>query len=176
MPKPASLVEALSRRADAVPGSWSPLRSAGRQAPAAPAEARGQFAACRIHRLVHGRGPGLGRRFRGRPRHGAERGVAAERLAAGPSGKRYSAEAPREPGPPESTSVGRGMASEQDRELRALLARLKEEHRDLDAAIAALEKTGTGESLQVQRLKKKKLMLKDRITHIEDQLLPDIIA
>ena len=68
------------------------------------------------------------------------------------------------------------MASEQDRELRALLARLKEEHRDLDAAIAALEKTGTGESLQVQRLKKKKLMLKDRITHIEDQLLPDIIA
>ena len=68
------------------------------------------------------------------------------------------------------------MTSEQDRELRALLARLKEEHRDLDAAIAALEKTGTGESLQVQRLKKKKLMLKDRITHIEDQLLPDIIA
>ena len=56
------------------------------------------------------------------------------------------------------------------------MARLKEEHRDLDAAIAALEKTGTGESLQVQRLKKKKLMLKDRITHIEDQLLPDIIA
>ncbi len=68
------------------------------------------------------------------------------------------------------------MASEQERELRDLLARLKEEHRDLDAAIAALEQTGTGDSLQVQRLKKKKLMLKDRISHIEDQLLPDIIA
>ena len=68
------------------------------------------------------------------------------------------------------------MASEQERELRDLLARLKEEHRDLDAAIAALEQTGTGDSLQVQRLKKKKLRLKDRISHIEDQLLPDIIA
>lgn len=68
------------------------------------------------------------------------------------------------------------MASEQERELRDLLARLKEEHRDLDAAIAALEQTGTSDSLQVQRLKKKKLMLKDRIQHIEDQLLPDIIA
>ena len=68
------------------------------------------------------------------------------------------------------------MASEQESELRDLLARLKEEHRDLDAAIAALEQTGTSDSLQVQRLKKKKLMLKDRIQHIEDQLLPDIIA
>ena len=68
------------------------------------------------------------------------------------------------------------MASEQESELRDLLARLKEEHRDLDAAIAALEQTGTSDSLQVQRLKKKKLMLKDRISHIEDQLLPDIIA
>ncbi len=68
------------------------------------------------------------------------------------------------------------MASEQESELRDLLARLKEEHRDLDAAIAALERTVTVDSLQVQRLKKKKLMLKDRISHIEDQLLPDIIA
>ncbi len=68
------------------------------------------------------------------------------------------------------------MASERESELRDLLARLKEEHRDLDAAIAALERTVTVDSLQVQRLKKKKLMLKDRISHIEDQLLPDIIA
>jgi hypothetical protein len=68
------------------------------------------------------------------------------------------------------------MASEQESELRDLLARLKEEHRDLDAAIAALEQTVASDSLQVQRLKKKKLMLKDRISHIEDQLLPDIIA
>ena len=68
------------------------------------------------------------------------------------------------------------MASEQESELRDLLARLKEEHRDLDAAIAALEQTVASDSLQVQRLKKKKLMLKDRISHIEDRLLPDIIA
>ena len=68
------------------------------------------------------------------------------------------------------------MASERESELRDLLARLKEEHRDLDAAIAALEQTVASDSLQVQRLKKKKLMLKDRISHIEDQLLPDIIA
>ena len=68
------------------------------------------------------------------------------------------------------------MASERESELRDLLARLKEEHRDLDAAIAALERTVTVDSLQVQRLKKKKLMLKDRISQIEDQLLPDIIA
>lgn len=61
-------------------------------------------------------------------------------------------------------------------QLAAELSRLKQEHRDLDAAIAALELAGPGDQLQVQRLKKRKLVLKDRIIHIEDQLTPDIIA
>lgn len=64
----------------------------------------------------------------------------------------------------------------QDRELRAMLARLKQEHRDLDSAIDALEDSGRADQLQVKRLKKKKLNLKDEIARIEDQLLPDIIA
>jgi hypothetical protein len=59
-------------------------------------------------------------------------------------------------------------------ELRAKLAELVQEHRDLDAAIAAL--SGSPDQLQVSRLKKKKLQLKDQITKIEDALLPDIIA
>lgn len=56
------------------------------------------------------------------------------------------------------------------------LARLRQEHRDLDAAIEALEKSATGDQLQVQRLKKRKLILKDRISFVEDELTPDIIA
>ena len=62
------------------------------------------------------------------------------------------------------------------KELRERLARLKQEHRDLDSAIDALEDSGRADQLQVKRLKKKKLHIKDEITRIEDQLLPDIIA
>jgi hypothetical protein len=61
-------------------------------------------------------------------------------------------------------------------ELEAELARLKQEHRDLDMAIDALESIITGDQLQVQRLKKRKLSLKDQIIRLEDQLTPDIIA
>jgi hypothetical protein len=68
------------------------------------------------------------------------------------------------------------MNKEEERELRATLARLQQEHRDLDAAIEALERTPGSDKLQVQRLKKRKLSLRDRITFIEDQLTPDIIA
>ena len=60
--------------------------------------------------------------------------------------------------------------------LGAELARLKQEHRDLDAAIDALEQSVAGDQLQVQRLKKRKLVLRDRISFIEDELTPDIIA
>ena len=61
-------------------------------------------------------------------------------------------------------------------ELEAELARLKQEHRDLDTAIEALERMVAGDQLQIQRLKKRKLFLKDRILRLEDQLTPDIIA
>jgi hypothetical protein len=61
-------------------------------------------------------------------------------------------------------------------ELLALLNALKQRHRDLDIAIDSLERTGTGDQLQLRRLKKEKLALKDRISRIEDQILPDIIA
>lgn len=66
--------------------------------------------------------------------------------------------------------------AEKDVDLKAELARLKEEHRDLDAAIDALECAPASDFLQIRRLKKKKLILKDQISQIEDQLLPDIIA
>ena len=65
---------------------------------------------------------------------------------------------------------------EEERELREQLARLLQEHRDLDAAIEALHSTRGSDLLQVQRLKKRKLYLRDRIKFIEDQLTPDIIA
>lgn len=65
-------------------------------------------------------------------------------------------------------------------ELQKLLANLRLEHRDLDMAINALlragEEGGFVDQLQIARLKKKKLTLRDRIARIEDDLLPDIIA
>lgn len=60
--------------------------------------------------------------------------------------------------------------------LRVKLEVLRREHRDLDEAIRALAERGTGDQLTLQRLKKQKLSLKDRIAVIEDRLLPDIIA
>ena len=60
--------------------------------------------------------------------------------------------------------------------LRAKLAELMQEHRDLDSAISAMADQGVKDQLQLTRLKKRKLQLKDQITRIEDALLPDIIA
>ncbi len=62
--------------------------------------------------------------------------------------------------------------------LRAKLAELVQEHRDppLDTAIAALIGSGAHDQIQLTRLKKRKLQLKDQIAQIEDDLLPDIIA
>lgn len=68
------------------------------------------------------------------------------------------------------------MTSDDERDLRLLLERLKQEHRDLDSAIDALTAVSGSDVLQVQRLKKRKLQLKDRISRVEDQLFPDIIA
>lgn len=67
-----------------------------------------------------------------------------------------------------------------EQELRKRLELLRTEHRDLDAAILALSEAGlhngSGDQLQIARLKKRKLRLKDQIAIIEDTLLPDIIA
>jgi hypothetical protein len=63
-----------------------------------------------------------------------------------------------------------------ERELRDELVKLRAEHRGLDDQIILLEGSTTSDQLLVKRLKKKKLAVKDRITAIEDQLLPDIIA
>ena len=63
-----------------------------------------------------------------------------------------------------------------EEEMRKRLEALKVEHRDLDAAIDALESTGSTDQLQIARLKKRKLRLKDQITTLEDYLIPDIIA
>ena len=68
------------------------------------------------------------------------------------------------------------MKSQREEQLRARMALLKQEHRDLDSAIDALDDSGTADQIQLTRLKKKKLQIKDEISQIEDQLLPDIIA
>jgi hypothetical protein len=68
------------------------------------------------------------------------------------------------------------LSDEEMASLQAELEHLREEHRDLDAAIEALTHLPTGDRLQIQRLKKRKLVLRDRIVFIEDQLTPDIIA
>jgi hypothetical protein len=60
--------------------------------------------------------------------------------------------------------------------LRVELAVIKQEHRDLDAAIAALHDRGGPDMLTLKRLKRQKLQLKDRIVRLEDRILPDIIA
>jgi len=60
--------------------------------------------------------------------------------------------------------------------LKAKLATLRTEHRDLDDVIARVAERAPFDQLQLQRLKKRKLMLKDQISQIESELLPDIIA
>ena len=62
------------------------------------------------------------------------------------------------------------------RAIREQIERLREEHRDLDAAIEALTQSGPADRLQLQRLKKRKLWLRDRVTRLEDEMTPDIIA
>ncbi|MGJ0395794.1 MAG: YdcH family protein [Methylocystis sp.] len=60
--------------------------------------------------------------------------------------------------------------------IRAEVERLRLEHHDLESAIEALLAVGVADQLQIQRLKKRKLLLRDRIAYLEDQLTPDIIA
>lgn len=63
-----------------------------------------------------------------------------------------------------------------DLDLREQLSRLVAEHRELDQQIVELEAAPHADQLQIKRLKKRKLVLKDRIISLEDRLLPDIIA
>jgi hypothetical protein len=68
------------------------------------------------------------------------------------------------------------LAMKTDEVLRVELAVFRREHADLDEAIAALQERTTADQLTLQRLKKQKLRIKDKITAIEDRLTPDIIA
>lgn len=67
------------------------------------------------------------------------------------------------------------MSEQEQAEIRLEFARLKQEHADFDAAINAMVATGC-DPLQIQRMKKKKLVLKDRLKVLEDRIIPDIIA
>lgn len=67
------------------------------------------------------------------------------------------------------------MADQEQADIRLALARLRQEHEDYDVAINAMIEVGA-DALRVQRMKKKKLVIKDKMTQIEDQILPDIIA
>ncbi|MDJ0972053.1 MAG: DUF465 domain-containing protein [Kiloniellales bacterium] len=60
--------------------------------------------------------------------------------------------------------------------IKERLSQLKSEHRDLDDVIARISEEAPFDQIQVKRLKKRKLMLKDQILQLESRLLPDIIA
>ncbi len=68
------------------------------------------------------------------------------------------------------------LTEEEIAAFNAEVERLREEHRDLDAAIEALQAATLVDQLQIQRLKKRKLALRDRISRLEDAITPDIIA
>jgi hypothetical protein len=68
------------------------------------------------------------------------------------------------------------MTEAEEQELRAKLAVLSQEHRDLDHAIQLMQDAANRDPLQLGRMKKRKLYLKDLIARIENVLLPDIIA
>ena len=73
-------------------------------------------------------------------------------------------------------AMAKDLTDDERLSFQAELDRLREEHRDLDAAIAALIDLGRIDQLQVQRFKKRKLALRDRLSFLEDQMTPDIIA
>lgn len=67
------------------------------------------------------------------------------------------------------------ISDQEQAEIRLEFARLKQEHADFDAAINAMMATGC-DALQIQRMKKKKLALKDKLNILEGKVIPDIIA
>jgi len=78
--------------------------------------------------------------------------------------------------PPEPQSTRGWRASVTREELNRRLEVLRIDHRDLDAAIAALAEAPVADQLAIARLKKRKLRLRDEISWIEDRMIPDIIA
>jgi len=70
---------------------------------------------------------------------------------------------------------GCAMSDQDQADLRLQFARLKQEHADYDAAIDAMTAVGCN-MMQIQRMKKKKLAIKDKLQKLEDQIIPDIIA
>ncbi len=72
--------------------------------------------------------------------------------------------------------MGNDLFDDERRAFQAEVDRLREEHRDLDAALQALLDLGRVDQLQIQRFKKRKLALRDRLAYLEDQVTPDIIA
>lgn len=67
------------------------------------------------------------------------------------------------------------MSEQEQAEVRLEFSKVKQEHTDFDAAINAMIAMGC-DALQIQRMKKKKLALKDRLQQLEDKIIPDIIA
>jgi Uncharacterized conserved small protein containing a coiled-coil domain len=67
------------------------------------------------------------------------------------------------------------MSDQEQADVRLALARLRQEHEDYDAAINAMIQVGC-DALRIQRMKKKKLAIKDKLSKLEDQIIPDIIA
>lgn len=67
------------------------------------------------------------------------------------------------------------MADQEQAEIRLSVARLRQEHTDFDLAINAMMQTGCNQ-LSIQRMKKKKLAIKDQLSKLEDKIIPDIIA
>ncbi|WP_127521207.1 DUF465 domain-containing protein [Mesorhizobium sp. Z1-4] len=67
------------------------------------------------------------------------------------------------------------MSDQEQADIRLEFARLKQEHADFDSAINAMIATGC-DPLQIQRMKKKKLAVKDKLSKLEDRIIPDIIA
>jgi hypothetical protein len=68
------------------------------------------------------------------------------------------------------------LSPDEEARLRSQIAALREEHQDLDDSVRALEAMPRADQLQIARLKKKKLILRDQIAKLEDRLTPDIIA
>lgn len=78
-------------------------------------------------------------------------------------------------GGPVASNGDEEMPDQEQADVRLTLARLRQEHEDYDTAINAMIQTNC-DALRIQRMKKKKLVIKDKMTQIEDQIIPDIIA